>query len=118
VLPQVGLLGAKSLSINTGSVPDWVRGNAYVAPNTYDRALPLGMIESFDCTNTGEPGLGTKRNPEDSDGDDDRAPCFTQPRSLYSDTFYPFLERGEVYKKRPPHYTLRGRWPANPLTHP
>ena len=118
VLPQAGLIGNKSLSIQTNNVPDWARGNAYVAPNTYDRALSLGMIESFDCTNTGEPGLGTKRNPTDSDGDDDRAPCFTQPRFLYSDTFYPFLKRGEVYKKRPPTYTLRGNWPANPFTHP
>jgi virulence factor Mce-like protein len=118
VLPQTGLIGNKSLSIQTDEVPEWVRGNAYVAPNTYDRALPLGMIESFDCTNTGEPGLGTKRDPEDTDGDNDLAPCFTQPRFLYSDTFYPFLKRGEVYKKRPPHYTLRGNWPAHPYTHP
>jgi phospholipid/cholesterol/gamma-HCH transport system substrate-binding protein len=116
-LPQVGIIGNKSLSIQQDRVPDWARGNAYVAPNTYDRAVPLGAIESFDCTNTGEPGLGTKRNPTEN-GDEDRAPCFTQPRFLYSDTFYPFLKKGEVYKKPPPQYSFRGKWPANPLTHP
>ena len=30
--------------------PPWDRGNAYVAPNAYPRAIPLGVIESFDCT--------------------------------------------------------------------
>ena len=117
MLPQIGIIGNKSLSFQQDKVPDWARGNAYVAPNTYDRAVPLGAIESFDCTNTGAPGLGTVRNPTEA-GDEDRAPCFTQPRFLYSDTFYPFLKRGEVYKERPPHYTLRGNWPANPDTHP
>ena len=116
-LPQVGIIGNKSLSLQTDEVPDWARGNAYVAPNTYDRAIPLGMIESFDCRNTGLPGLGTKRNPTEN-GEDDRAPCFTQPRFLYDDQFFPTIERGEVYKKPPPQYSLRGAWPANPNTHP
>ena len=116
-LPQVGIIGNKSLSLQTGEVPDWARGNAYVAPNTYDRGVPLGMIESFDCTNTGEPGLGTKRNPTE-DGEEDRAPCFTQPRFLYDNQFFPGVDRGEVYKKPPPQFNFRGNWPANPDTHP
>ena len=116
-LPQVGIIGNKSLSIQQGKVPDWARGNAYVAPNTYDRGVPLGMIESFDCTNTGEPGLGTKRNPTEN-GEEDRAPCFTQPRFLYDNQFFPGVDRGEVYKKPPPQFNFRGNWPANPDTHP
>src|SRR3954466_15648245 len=52
VLPQFGVLGAESLSY-AQSIPSWARGNAYLAPNTNDRAIPLGSeIESFDCSNT------------------------------------------------------------------
>src|SRR4051795_3870352 len=51
VLPQFGIVNGRTLSFS-GSVPSWARGNAYVAPNTYDRAIPLGAIESFDCSNT------------------------------------------------------------------
>src|SRR6185503_11330711 len=29
--------------------PDWVRGNAYLHPNTLMRALKLGTVESFKC---------------------------------------------------------------------
>src|SRR3954468_17381116 len=65
VLPQFGIVNGRTLSFS-GSVPSWARGNAYVGPNMYDRAIPRGMMESFDCTNTGEPGLGTKRQPTDA----------------------------------------------------
>src|SRR5918992_844109 len=34
--------------------PDWVRGNAYLHPNTLMRALQFGGIESFDCGPGGE----------------------------------------------------------------
>jgi virulence factor Mce-like protein len=120
MLPQLGIIGSKSLSLQSTSVPPWVRGNAYVAPNTYDRALPLGMTESFDCTNTGLPGMGTQRNPSDTTdkGGDELPPCFKQPKFLYDDQFYPFLKKGEVYKKPPPTFSLKGNWPANPNTHP
>jgi ABC-type transporter Mla subunit MlaD len=124
VLPQFGIINGRTLSF-TGSVPTWTRGNAYVAPNTYDRAIPLGAIESFDCTNTGEPGIGTKRNPTDASqnggklGGEELPPCFQQPKFLYSNTFYPLLDKpGQIYTGVPPTYTLRGRTPANPNTHP
>ena len=29
--------------------PVWERANSYIAPNAYDRAMPLGAIEAFDC---------------------------------------------------------------------
>ena len=46
VLPQFGIVNGRSLSFS-GSVPTWARGNAYVAPNMYDRSIPLGIYESF-----------------------------------------------------------------------
>ena len=117
MLPQLGIIGNKSLSYQTNEVPDWARGNAYLAPNTFDRALPLGAIEAFDCSNTGEPGRGTKRDPTEA-GDEDRAPCFEQPPFLYDGKAFPFLKRGQVYKKPPPTFSLRGNYPVNPRTHP
>src|SRR3954471_258615 len=99
VLPQFAITNGRSLSFSQ-KVPEWARGNAYVAPNTYDRAIPLGAIESFDCRNTGEPGIGTKRNPTDKGSpiSEELPPCFQQPKFLYSNTFYPLLDKkGEIY---------------------
>jgi phospholipid/cholesterol/gamma-HCH transport system substrate-binding protein len=117
-LPQFGVINAKSLSLNQ-SVPKWLRANAYPAPNARDRAIPLATIESFSCENTGRPGLGTQRSPIDqSDSDDEYPPCFVQPKSLYDNGYYPTVERGEVVNVVPPTFSLRGRWPINPFTHP
>jgi hypothetical protein len=98
-------------------VPDWTRGSAYPAPNGEERSIPLGGFESFDCSNTGLPGLGTKRDPTEG-GDNDLPPCFEQAPLLYDNRVFPLLSRGEVSRKRPPTYSLSGRYPANPLTHP
>ena len=49
--------------------------NAYVAPNAYPRAIPLGVIESFDCNPSG----GEQRNPSGSGGTA-APPCFVAPR--------------------------------------
>jgi phospholipid/cholesterol/gamma-HCH transport system substrate-binding protein len=116
VLPQYGVINSNSLSLQL-QVPNWARGNAYVAPNTLDRAIPLGTIESFDCHNTGFPGRGTQRDPID-DSRGELPPCFQQPPFLYSSTFYPFLKKGEISHVVPPTYSLRGNYPANPNTHP
>jgi hypothetical protein len=116
VLPQFGIVNGRSLSFSN-TIPNWARGNAYVAPNTYDRALPLGAIETATCDNAG----GTQRNPIDkgSPTGDELPPCFVQPKFLYSNTLYPLLDKkGQVYKKPPPTYSLRGNSPANPNTHP
>src|SRR4051794_5273899 len=122
MLPQLGIISPnQSLSFNSKSVPTWVRANGYIAPNNYDRALPLGVIESFDCRNTGFGGLGTKRNPTDhTDSPDgfEQPPCFTQPKFLYDNQQFPFLRKGEGYTKPPPTFSLRGNSPANPNTHP
>jgi phospholipid/cholesterol/gamma-HCH transport system substrate-binding protein len=73
--------------------PDWVRGNAYLHPNTLMRALKLGTVESFKC-----PG-GERKYPEDAlkvgqQADDKRAPCFELPPSLYDNQIFSFLKRG------------------------
>jgi phospholipid/cholesterol/gamma-HCH transport system substrate-binding protein len=73
--------------------PDWVRGNAYMHPNSLMRALKLGTIESFRC-----PG-GERKYPEDAlkvgqKADDKRAPCFEMPPSLYNGQIYSSLRRG------------------------
>src|SRR5215213_1646966 len=118
MLPQFGVINGKSLSLNQ-EVPKWLRAGAYPAPNARDRAVPLGVIESFSCKNTGRPGLGTQRDPIDqSDSDDEYPPCFTQPKFLYDNGQYPTVDRGEVPKLTPPTFSLRGGWPINPYTHP
>ncbi len=116
VLPQFGIVNGNSLSF-AQSIPAWARGNAYVAPNTYDRAVPLGAIESFSCDNVG----GKQRNAVDKGGPTGEAlpPCFQQPKFLYSNTFYPLLDKkGQISNITPPNYTFRGNSPANPNTHP
>src|SRR4051794_26072925 len=117
VLPQVGIINSRSLSY-ADEIPPWARGNAYVAPNTYDRSLALGTVESFSCSNV--PG-GVQRDPiagTQNDHSDSLAPCFMQPKFLYDNAFYPLLKKGEVYKKPPPTFSMEGNAPANPKTHP
>ena len=74
--------------------PDWARGNAYLQPNAYNRALYLGGIESFNC-----PGEGERKYPEDAlkpgeDHDDKRAPCFEVPPSLYDGNLFSYPRKG------------------------
>ena len=47
-LNQLAIIDERSL-LQRAARPPWDRGNAYVAPNAYPRAIPLGVIESFDC---------------------------------------------------------------------
>ena len=98
MLPQFGIINARSLNLNS-TVPSWARGNAYVQPNTYDRAIPLGTIESFSCPN----GKQADPNP-----DEPSPPCFNAPPFLYSGTQFPFLQKGQVYKKPSPTHTYAG----------
>jgi virulence factor Mce-like protein len=114
MLPQLGIINGKSLSLQQGSIPDWVRGNAYVQPNTYDRAIPLGSIESASCDHVG----GTIRDPNNMTGEGARPPCFEAPPFLYDGNRFPTVDRGEVKKDPPPNFTTRGDTPANPNTHP
>jgi phospholipid/cholesterol/gamma-HCH transport system substrate-binding protein len=73
--------------------PNWVRGNAYMHPNSLMRALKLGTIESFKC-----PG-GERRSPDDAlqpgqSHEDKRAPCFELPPSLFNGKVFTVLRRG------------------------
>jgi phospholipid/cholesterol/gamma-HCH transport system substrate-binding protein len=75
--------------------PDWVRGNAYMHPNSLMRALKLGTIESFKC-----PG-GELKQPIDAtkpgeSHEDKRAPCFELPPSLFDGKIYTLLQRGHA----------------------
>jgi phospholipid/cholesterol/gamma-HCH transport system substrate-binding protein len=89
-LPQVAIIDGRSFE-RRADRPHWERANAYVAPNAYDRATPLGVIESFDCA----PDGGEQRNPEGS-GEDAEPPCFVAPPHLYQDQKFPRLGRGQA----------------------
>ena len=106
-LPQVAIIDGRSLGRRT-SRPTWERGNSYVAPNAYDRATPLGVIESFDC----KPSGGEVRNPSGSD-ETAAPPCFVQPPSLWEQLRYPRLKRGKAPFVPAPTGT-EGTSPATP----
>ena len=81
--------------------PDWARGNAYLQPNAYNRALYLGGIESFSCAG------GERKYPEDAlkpgqDHDDKRAPCFEVPPSLYDGNLFSHARKGFTPLREPP----------------
>ena len=82
--------------------------NAYIAPNAYDRAIPLGVIESFDC----KPNGGEQRNPQ-GEGENAEPPCFVQPPLLWEDQKYPRLRRGKAPSVPAPQ-GREGREPATP----
>ena len=90
------------------SRPPWDRGNAYIAPNGYDRAIPLGAIESFDC----KPSGGEKRNASGS-GENAAPPCFEAPPLLWGKQKFPRLKRGRAPFVDAPKGT-QGTSPATP----
>jgi phospholipid/cholesterol/gamma-HCH transport system substrate-binding protein len=92
---QIGIIEDRSFQpYKYGDAPpNWMRGNAYMHPNTLMRALKLGTIESFNC-----PG-GERKYPEDAlkpgqSSDDKRAPCFEMPPSLFNGKIFTVLRRG------------------------
>jgi ABC-type transporter Mla subunit MlaD len=87
-LPQIAIIDGRSFGRRTER-PPWERANSYVAPNAYDRAVPLGVIESFDC----RPNGGEQRNPSGS-GENAEPPCFVQPPLLWQRQKFPRLRRG------------------------
>jgi virulence factor Mce-like protein len=100
---QVGLIDARSLEAYPWGQPppDYVRGNAYLAPNALNRALQLGTIESFDC-----PG-GERRDPVDTTAPGQgngakRAPCFVAPPSPYDGRRFAVPRREETPLRPPP----------------
>ena len=89
-LPQIAIIDGRSLG-RRPTRPEWERANSYVAPNAYDRAVPLGAIESFDC----KPAGGEKRNPTGS-GETAAPPCFEAPPLLWGHRKFPRLTRGKA----------------------
>jgi phospholipid/cholesterol/gamma-HCH transport system substrate-binding protein len=84
--------------------PNYERGNAYPAPNYFNRINPLGIVEAFDCKPTG----GTKRDPENG-----LPPCFVAPRSLWDAGQYPRVRSGRG-PLRPKPTGTQGSQPARP----
>src|SRR3954454_9556460 len=107
-LGQFGINSEESIMLRTER-PDNELGNAYLAPNAYGRAVPLGAIESFDC----KPEGGEKPDPVDT-GFQQAAPCFVQPKSLYDTRQFPHLVPGHVRLKPPPRGTTNGNVTADP----
>ena len=109
-LAQFGITNGESIQLRT-TRPSTERGNAYLAPNAYNRGAPLGISagESFDC----KPSGGEVKDPSD-DGQTQVAPCFVQPRSLYDKRYFPHLDPGKVRLKPSPRGTLAGNLPATP----
>jgi virulence factor Mce-like protein len=110
-LGQFGINNEQSIMLRTQR-PQHERGNAYLAPNAYNRAVPLGAIESFDCKPEG------REVPDPSDnGFDQVPPCFVQPKSLYDNRQFPHLIPGHVRLKPPPRGTTAGNSSTNPNAH-
>ena len=89
-LPQIAMIDGRSFAQRPNR-PVWERANSYVAPNVYDRAVPLGVIESFDC----KPNGGEQRNPEGT-GEEAEPPCFEAPPLLWGNQKFPRLRRGKA----------------------
>ena len=103
----MAIIDSRSLQQRT-TRPPWDRGNAYIAPNAYTRAIPLGVIESFDC----DPNGGEQRNPSGSGGDAE-PPCFVRRSSSSRTSKYPRLRRGHAPVVDAPKGT-EGNSPARP----
>jgi phospholipid/cholesterol/gamma-HCH transport system substrate-binding protein len=105
-LHQVGAIDSRSIGLYANR-PTWERGNSYIAANNYVRGPAFGVIESFDCRNTGAPGNGQVTDPIDPDPNDPTAafgpdagnaapPCFVQPPELWDKLRFPRLDRGKA----------------------
>ena len=103
VLQQFGAINNTSLALNR-TRPEYDRGNAYVEPNVYKRAVGLGIGESADCKVTG----GEKRDPSPGS-----APCFVEPPSLWDNRLFPLVQAGRAPNVPAPRGT-EGRSPADP----
>jgi phospholipid/cholesterol/gamma-HCH transport system substrate-binding protein len=106
-LPQVAIIDSRSLQ-QRATRPPWERANAYPAPNAYARAIPLGVIESWDC----DPNGGEQRAPSGSGGDAE-PPCFVAPEQLFQREKFPRLRSGHAPVVSAPSGT-EGAEPARP----
>ena len=103
VLQQFGAINQTSLSLNR-TRPGYDRGNAYIEPNVYKRAVGLGVPESADCKVTG----GEKRSASQGS-----PPCFVEPPSLWDNRLFPLVRAGHAPNVPAPQ-GREGRAPADP----
>ena len=107
-LAQFGVSNQESVMLRRQR-PANERANSYLAPNAYNRAVLMGIVESFDC----KPSGGKIKNPSDN-GVQQIPPCFVQPRQLYDNRFFPHIDKGKVRLKPSPRGTTAGNAPASP----
>ena len=105
VLQQYGVINGTSLSLNT-TRPTYDSGNAYIEPNNYKRAFPLGTPESADCKTRG----GEVKDP---DPGNKLLPCFIEPPSLWDNHLFPLVKSGYAPNVPAPQ-GQEGRKPADP----
>jgi phospholipid/cholesterol/gamma-HCH transport system substrate-binding protein len=97
-LRQFGVTNARGVGIQT-SRQVWERGNAYPAPNFYNRFRPLGTVEAWDCDNTGE---GEVTEPTAFPPNESAPPCLIQPPQLWDGNQFPNVNKGEDGLREPP----------------
>jgi hypothetical protein len=102
-LRQYGVINSRGLGV-ARTRPVYERGNAYPAPNYFNRAKALGIFEAFDCAPSG----GEVRESENGE-----PPCYVAPPSLFDGRIFPRLVKGGAPLRQPPPGTLGAR-PANP----
>ncbi len=107
---QIGIINGRSFE-QFKTIPEWQRGNAYVAPNAYDRGVRFGTLtESILCPN----GKEVKDAVDfPAFGEDKMPPCFNAPPSLYNGQIFPRLEKGKAPKVPAPK-DAAGTTPADP----
>ena len=94
-LPQIAAIDDRSFERYT-RLPPFDRGNAYIAPNAYERAEALGAIETFgSCARTGQ-GEVPDPTPEAGPGTHAAPPCFVAPPSLLGGRQFPLLRSGQA----------------------
>jgi len=103
VLYQFSAINDTSLSLQS-TRPPYDRGNAYIEPNIYKRAVGLGVPESADCKVTG----GEKRSASQGS-----PPCFVEPPSLWDNRLFPLVRAGHAPNVPAPQGS-EGRVPADP----
>jgi virulence factor Mce-like protein len=89
-LPQIAIIDGRSFQRRPDR-PAWERANSYIAPNGYERATPLGVLESFDC----KPSGGEQRNPSGT-GENAAPPCYEAPPLMWGNQKFPHLRRGKA----------------------
>jgi phospholipid/cholesterol/gamma-HCH transport system substrate-binding protein len=109
-LSQFGVITPRSLGLNQ-TQPPTMRGNAYLAPNAYQRGASLGVpAEAWDCSNAG----GEQRHPVDETNSGSAAPgCYVAGPLLFDNKYFPRLQRGNAPFVPPPQGTA-GKKKATP----